>query len=122
MDISEEVAITLVRRANVVSNLIQNQDVLSAYSQRSAIEHAPSSGPERPAHMDISVGTSCRRLHGMGGTRRCGAVSNNVRFDDKRLATSNAELVRRVAELCAQHGRRPATAPEARSILSLAPG
>ena len=35
------------------------------------------------------------------------------------LAPSNAALVKRVADLCAEYGRRPATAAEARKLLSL---
>jgi 3-keto-5-aminohexanoate cleavage enzyme len=34
-------------------------------------------------------------------------------------APSNAALVRQTAEMCAQHGRRPATVGEARRILGL---
>jgi len=56
----------------------------------------------------------------LGGHARTG-FEDNVRFDDKRLAASNAELVGRVAELTAQYGRRPATASEARAMLALAP-
>ena len=42
-------------------------------------------------------------------------------MDRTRLAPSNAALVRRVVELCAQHGRRPATVAEARALLHLRP-
>jgi uncharacterized protein (DUF849 family) len=42
-----------------------------------------------------------------------------VRWDKSRLATSNAELVARVAELCAQYNRVVATAAIARQILGL---
>jgi len=37
----------------------------------------------------------------------------------EKLAPSNAALVKRVAELCAEYGRRPATVAEARRILGL---
>lgn len=59
----------------------------------------------------------------LGGHCRTG-LEDNVRWDKERLAASNAELVRRVADLCGEYGRRPATAAEARRILSLprAPG
>lgn len=57
----------------------------------------------------------------MGGHCRTG-LEDNIRFDKERLAKSNAELVARVAGLCAQYGRRPATAKEAREILGLRPG
>ncbi len=54
----------------------------------------------------------------LGGHCRTG-LEDNIRFDKDRLAKSNGELVARVAELCAQYGRRPATAAEARKILGL---
>ncbi len=56
----------------------------------------------------------------LGGHCRTG-LEDNIRFDKTRLAASNAELVARVAALCADYGRRPATAAEARRILSLDP-
>lgn len=54
----------------------------------------------------------------MGGHCRTG-LEDNIRFDSGRLARSNGELVARVAALCAEYGRRPATPKEARAILSL---
>lgn len=54
----------------------------------------------------------------LGGHTRTG-LEDNLRFDKTRLATSNAELVGRVAELCAKYGRHPASPVEARRILSL---
>ena len=54
----------------------------------------------------------------MGGHCRTG-LEDNIRFDKDRLAKSNTELVARVASLCAQYGRRPASAAEARKILGL---
>ncbi|MGF1591663.1 MAG: 3-keto-5-aminohexanoate cleavage protein [Kiloniellaceae bacterium] len=54
----------------------------------------------------------------LGGHCRTG-LEDNIRFDRSRLAKSNAELVARVAELCGDYGRRPATAREAREILGL---
>jgi 3-keto-5-aminohexanoate cleavage enzyme len=54
----------------------------------------------------------------LGGHCRTG-LEDNVRWDKDTLAPSNATLVRRVAELCAEHGRRPATVAEARSLLRL---
>jgi 3-keto-5-aminohexanoate cleavage enzyme len=42
-----------------------------------------------------------------------------LRFDKKRLATSNAELVLRVAELAGEFDRSVATPAEARRILGL---
>lgn len=56
----------------------------------------------------------------LGGHCRTG-LEDNVRLDRDRLAPSNAALVRRVAELCGSHGRRPATPAEARSLLGLRP-
>lgn len=55
-----------------------------------------------------------------GGHCRTG-LEDNIRWDESRLAASNAELVSRLAGLCARHGRHPATAAEARAILGLAP-
>ena len=54
-----------------------------------------------------------------GGHVRTG-LEDNIHFERGRLAASNAELVRRVAELCAEHGRRPASPAEARALLGLA--
>jgi uncharacterized protein (DUF849 family) len=42
-----------------------------------------------------------------------------VRFDEHRLAESNAELVARVAALTAEYGRTVATPAEARALLGL---
>lgn len=54
----------------------------------------------------------------LGGHCRTG-MEDNIRWDKDRLAASNAELVRRVADLCGEYGRRPATAAEARKLLHL---
>ena len=54
----------------------------------------------------------------LGGHTRTG-LEDNLRYDGTRLAKSNAELVTRVAELAARYGRRPATAAEARRLLSI---
>ena len=56
----------------------------------------------------------------MGGHCRTG-LEDNVRWDKHNLAPSNGALVRRVAELCGEYGRRPATVAEARSMLRLRP-
>ncbi len=56
----------------------------------------------------------------LGGHCRTG-LEDNVRWDRNSLAASNAALVRRVAELCAEYGRRPATVAEARTLLHLRP-
>jgi uncharacterized protein (DUF849 family) len=55
----------------------------------------------------------------MGGHCRTG-LEDNVRWDKSRLATSNAELVARVAELCTDYNRIVATPAMARNILGLA--
>ena len=55
-----------------------------------------------------------------GGHCRTG-LEDNIRWDDTRLAASNAELVSRVAQLCTAYNRQPATIAEARKLLSLAP-
>ena len=54
----------------------------------------------------------------LGGHCRTG-LEDNVRWDKDSLAPSNAALVRRVVELCAEYGRRPATVTEARALLRL---
>jgi 3-oxoadipate:acetyl-CoA acetyltransferase len=54
----------------------------------------------------------------LGGHCRTG-LEDNIRFDQTRLAASNAELVRRVAGLAAEYGRSVATPSEARRLLGL---
>jgi uncharacterized protein (DUF849 family) len=56
----------------------------------------------------------------LGGHARTG-LEDNLRFDETRLAASNAELVARVASLADEYGRRPATPSEARALLGLRP-
>ena len=56
----------------------------------------------------------------LGGHCRTG-LEDNIRFDKSRLAASNAELVARVAGLCGEYGRHPASVEEARKLLSMAP-
>jgi 3-keto-5-aminohexanoate cleavage enzyme len=53
-----------------------------------------------------------------GGHVRTG-LEDNLYFAQGRLAASNAELVERVATLCAQYGRHPASAEETRNLLHL---
>ena len=53
-----------------------------------------------------------------GGHCRTG-LEDNIRWDETRLAASNAELVRRVVDLCPAYGRHPATPAEARALLGL---
>ena len=53
-----------------------------------------------------------------GGHCRTG-LEDNLRYDDTRLAASNAELVRKIVDVCERHDRRPATPAEARRILGL---
>jgi len=53
-----------------------------------------------------------------GGHCRTG-LEDNLRFDPTRLAASNAELVKKIVDVCDRHGRRPATPAEAREILGL---
>jgi len=55
-----------------------------------------------------------------GGQCRTG-LEDNIRYDQTRLATSNADLVNKIVEICDRYGRRPATPAEARQILSLRP-
>ena len=47
-------------------------------------------------------------------------LEDNIRIDKAHLAASNAELVVIAGEAVARHGRRVATAAEARSLLGLA--
>lgn len=54
----------------------------------------------------------------LGGHCRTG-LEDNVRWDRNSLAASNAALVGRVAELCGEYGRRPASVAEARALLHL---
>lgn len=54
----------------------------------------------------------------LGGHCRTG-LEDNVRLDRDTLAPSNAALVERVVEQCAEYGRRPATVKEARALLKL---
>ena len=54
-----------------------------------------------------------------GGHARTG-LEDNIRLDRDTLATSNAALVRRTAEICAEAGRPVATPHQAREILGLA--
>ncbi|HEX2582347.1 MAG TPA: 3-keto-5-aminohexanoate cleavage protein [Dongiaceae bacterium] len=55
-----------------------------------------------------------------GGHVRTG-LEDNIFYEKGRLARSNAELVRRVADLSDRYDRHPATPIEARAILGLAP-
>jgi 3-keto-5-aminohexanoate cleavage enzyme len=54
----------------------------------------------------------------LGGHCRTG-MEDNVRLDRDTLAPSNAALVRAVVGLCEEHGRRVATAAQARVLLGL---
>ena len=54
-----------------------------------------------------------------GGHARTG-LEDNVHLNKHTLAPSNAALVRRVTDLCAQHNRPVATPAQARAILGLA--
>lgn len=55
-----------------------------------------------------------------GGHCRTG-LEDKLRFDPTRLAASNAELVKKIVDVCDRYGRRPATPAEARQILGLRP-
>ena len=54
-----------------------------------------------------------------GGHCRTG-LEDNLRITPDRLAASNAELVQKIVDACAQYDRRPASAAEARQMLGLA--
>jgi len=64
----------------------------------------------------IALNEWCAEL---GGHCRTG-LEDNVRLDRNTLAPSNAALVTRCVEVLERHGRRPASAAEARQILGLA--
>ncbi len=53
-----------------------------------------------------------------GGHARTG-LEDNIYYEKGRLASSNAELVRRVADLCGRYDRHPASPAEARRLLGL---
>lgn len=53
-----------------------------------------------------------------GGHVRTG-LEDNIYFEKGRLAVSNAELVKRVADLCGKYDRHPASPAEARKLLGL---
>jgi 3-keto-5-aminohexanoate cleavage enzyme len=53
-----------------------------------------------------------------GGHVRTG-LEDNIRWDKTTLAPSNAALVKRVADMCPQYNRHPATVHEARALLGL---
>ena len=53
-----------------------------------------------------------------GGHARTG-LEDNVRLDKDKLAPSNAALVRRAVEICAEHERPVASAAQARKMLEL---
>jgi 3-keto-5-aminohexanoate cleavage enzyme len=46
-------------------------------------------------------------------------LEDNIRINKDRLASSNAELVKAAANICARFGARPATPQEARAMLAL---
>lgn len=53
-----------------------------------------------------------------GGHVRTG-LEDNIFFEKGRLAASNAELVKRLADLCGTYDRHPASTTEARQLLAL---
>ncbi len=53
-----------------------------------------------------------------GGHCRTG-LEDNTRFDQTRLAASNAELVQKIVDVCERYDRHPATPEDARRILGL---
>lgn len=54
----------------------------------------------------------------LGGHCRTG-LEDNIRWDKTSLAPSNAALVKRVADMCAEYDRHAASVSEARALLSL---
>jgi 3-keto-5-aminohexanoate cleavage enzyme len=57
-----------------------------------------------------------------GGEAMRTGLEDNIRITKDRLASSNAELVKVAAEICARCGARPATPQEARAALGLPNG
>jgi len=55
----------------------------------------------------------------MGGHCRTG-LEDNIRLDRDTLAPSNVALVERLASMCSEFGRHPASVAEARALLGLA--
>jgi 3-keto-5-aminohexanoate cleavage enzyme len=53
-----------------------------------------------------------------GGHCRTG-LEDNTKFDQTRLAASNAELVQKIVDVCERYDRHPATPADARRILGL---
>ena len=54
-----------------------------------------------------------------GGEAIRTGLEDNIGISRDRLASSNAELVKVAADICARHGARPATPQEARAMLAL---
>jgi 3-keto-5-aminohexanoate cleavage enzyme len=67
------------------------------------------------ARHQLEVNRWCLEL---GGHVRTG-LEDNIKFDKDRLATSNAELVVRLARICGEYGRHAASCTEARQLLGL---
>jgi uncharacterized protein (DUF849 family) len=67
------------------------------------------------ARHQLEVNHWCLEL---GGHVRTG-LEDNIKFDKDRLARSNAELVARLAGLCGEYERHPASCAEARDLLGL---
>ena len=67
------------------------------------------------ARYQFDVNKWCLEL---GGHCRTG-LEDNVKFNKERLATSNAELVKKIVDVAGEYGRRAATPKEARGILRL---
>src|SRR5262249_6767940 len=67
------------------------------------------------ARHQLEVNRWCLEL---GGHVRTG-LEDNIKFDEDRLARSNAELVARLAALCGEHRLRAASVAEARALRAL---
>jgi len=63
----------------------------------------------------LEVNRWCLELDGHMRT----GLEDNIRIDAGQLAPSNAALVKRAADLCAEYNRHPASAMEARKLLGL---
>ena len=75
----------------------------------------PLGPPPALVRHQLTVARWCLEL---GGHVRAG-LEDNLKYDKTRLANSNAELVGQVVDACPEFNRPPASASEAREILSL---
>jgi len=82
-------------------------------------------GPDGPNHWGV-IGVSrdqwalVATALTLGGSIRVG-LEDNLYLPDGQMARSNGELIAKARQMTEDIGRRPATVPEARELLGLAP-